>query len=274
MGRYYRKQIVANGHGALNNPPKYFAIHSTANPGATAQNHVNYWSREPEYAVHLVSDWNEAFQCVEFNKKAWHVGNGNSTAIGIEICEATNKADFLKGMAIARNVILEVTNQFGMSVDQIKTHLWFTQNYGGTDGHDDPEPYLKKWGWTWNYFISYLKEEVQPLASWQRDEIGWWYKESDGSYPTECWKYINDRWYYFNSEGYALHGWFELWCERTQRKEWYYFCEYDDGYAPECAMLSACTYWIKNGFYSFYTTGEMIKGSVATANDGRMIYDA
>ena len=49
------ERIVANGHGALS--PSYFCVHTTANTGATAENHASLWSRQPEYAVHLVSDW-------------------------------------------------------------------------------------------------------------------------------------------------------------------------------------------------------------------------
>ena len=48
------ERIVANGHGALF--PSYFCVHTTANTGATAENHASLWSRQPDYAVHLVSD--------------------------------------------------------------------------------------------------------------------------------------------------------------------------------------------------------------------------
>ena len=37
--------IVAFGHGSLN--PSYFCVHSTANVGATAYNHVDYWRNNP-----------------------------------------------------------------------------------------------------------------------------------------------------------------------------------------------------------------------------------
>lgn len=151
------ERIVANGHGALS--PKYLAVHSTANPGATAANHVSYWSREPKYAVHAVSDWNEAYHTVPWDRLCYQVGKGNSTCIGIEICEATNYDDFMRGMEIARNAIWDMLIMKGWNVDDhVRSHLWFTENYGGSD-HTDPIPYLKRWGKDWNWFINFLKED-------------------------------------------------------------------------------------------------------------------
>lgn len=168
------KKIVAPGHGKFVKPnPIYFAVHSTANPGATAANHVNYWSRHvsqgggQDLAVHFVSDWKEAYQCVELDNVCWQVGNGNRTCIGLEICEATNEKDFLKGLAIAKEVILSVLKSKGWNVDDhVRSHKWFSENYGGSD-HIDPIPYFTKFGWTWKKFIDYLKEdEVSASDIW------------------------------------------------------------------------------------------------------------
>ncbi|MEE1201268.1 N-acetylmuramoyl-L-alanine amidase, partial [Bifidobacterium sp.] len=82
-----KRDIVNPGHGYL--APWMLAVHSTANPGATARNHRDLWSRGYDFAVHYVADWTEAYQCVELNHLCWHVGNGNATCLGIEICEAT-----------------------------------------------------------------------------------------------------------------------------------------------------------------------------------------
>ena len=41
-------------------------------------------------------------------------------------------------------------------------------------------------------------------AEWKQDNTGWWYQEDNGSYPTNCWKWINGRCYYFDSNGYML----------------------------------------------------------------------
>lgn len=47
-------------------------------------------------------------------------------------------------------------------------------------------------------------------GQWKQDSIGWWWQEDDGSYPTNCWKWLdgnNDNiaeCYYFDSVGYML----------------------------------------------------------------------
>lgn len=156
-----RDEIVSNGHGPLS--PWLFAIHSTANPGATAANHVNYWRDNPTYAVHIVSDWNEAVHTVPYDRLCYQVGNGNSTCIGIEICEATNDADFMRGMEIAREAIHDVLAQFGWGLDKLRSHDWFRVEYGGTD-HTDPLPYLRRFGKSWEWFMDFMdayKSEAQ-----------------------------------------------------------------------------------------------------------------
>lgn len=40
-------------------------------------------------------------------------------------------------------------------------------------------------------------------AAWIFDKNGWWY--SEGSSWSIGWKYINGKWYYFNSQGYMAH---------------------------------------------------------------------
>jgi hypothetical protein len=41
-------------------------------------------------------------------------------------------------------------------------------------------------------------------AEWKQDNNGWWYQEDNGSYPTNSWKWINGKSYYFGSNGYML----------------------------------------------------------------------
>ena len=56
-------------------------------------------------------------------------------------------------------------------------------------------------------------------VNWQRDAKGWWILNPDGSYPKSQWLWINNRWYYFNQEGYMLTGWL------FYNNAWYYFEE-------------------------------------------------
>ena len=49
--------------------------------------------------------------------------------------------------------------------------------------------------------------ETQTAVSegWKKDDQGWWYQNADGSYPTNAWKEIDGRHYYFGADGYMLH---------------------------------------------------------------------
>ncbi len=44
-------------------------------------------------------------------------------------------------------------------------------------------------------------------GQWIQDNVGWWYRNSDGSYTTSNWQYINGQWYYFWESGYMATGW-------------------------------------------------------------------
>lgn len=144
------KSIVSNGHGSLN--PSYIVIHETANPGATAKNHRDYWSNDDTYAVHYTVDWTgNCYYCVPENRKCWQVGNGNAYVVGIELCHATNKSDFNKvwnyGVEWARWQLAKR----GWGVDRLISHWDCTKRWGGSD-HTDPDDYFEAYGKSWKQF--------------------------------------------------------------------------------------------------------------------------
>lgn len=157
-----REDIVNQGHGTLT--PTLFAVHSTANPGATAKNHRDLWSRGYDYAVHLVVDWTEAYQCVPFNRLCWHVGNGNTTCIGMEICEGTTRDQFNASIENAADVIAQVLRKLGWDSSRLRSHHWFSQNYGGSN-HTDPDPYFSRWGYSWAQFINLVNQKMEATMA-------------------------------------------------------------------------------------------------------------
>lgn len=46
-------------------------------------------------------------------------------------------------------------------------------------------------------------------GEWQRDDRGWWFRRSDGTWPAAAWLKVKDIWYRFDPEGYMQTGWFE-----------------------------------------------------------------
>ena len=55
-----------------------------------------------------------------------------------------------------------------------------------------------------------------PAGGWVRDNVGWWYRNADGTYPTNGWLFINNAWYCFDSIGYMRTGWIQ------SGNAWYY----------------------------------------------------
>lgn len=73
-------------------------------------------------------------------------------------------------------------------------------------------------------------------AEWVKNETGWWYKHSDGSYTKNNWEKINGVWYYFNENGYMVTGWQKI------GKYWYYMDRSGE-------MKTGWQYIDKNWFY-------------------------
>lgn len=159
------ENIVTNGHGPLN--ASYLVIHETANPGASAANHVNYWSNSPAYAVHYVMDvdGDPVYHTVPDNRKCWHVGNGNAHTVGIELCHATNQDDFNAQWDEAVKWAGDYLNSRGWGVDRMISHNDATHRWGGSD-HTDPLSYFNSYGHSWNQF----KGDV--AAYMQTGEVG------------------------------------------------------------------------------------------------------
>lgn len=148
--------FIANGHGTIN--PSYLVIHSTANPGATAWNHVTYWNRAGNNAAmaQWVCDWTNGgtvYQVMAGNAKAWHVGNGNNVSVGIEICEGTTREQVDTALDTAAQWAAYYLNQKGWGINRMVSHNDARTLWGGTT-HTDPIPYLERWGYSWNWFKS------------------------------------------------------------------------------------------------------------------------
>lgn len=66
----------------------------------------------------------------------------------------------------------------------------------------------------------YIDYSVEP--GWRKGSAGYWYQNSDGSYPANTWQLINHHWYLFNRAGQMVTGW-HRW--DSSRK----MCDPDDG---------------------------------------------
>ena len=103
---------------------------------------------------------------------------------------------------------------------------------------------------------------------WQQDFHGWWYRESDGSYPVSEWKKTDGTWYYFDGSGYMATGWI------YDGGSWYYLNSsgamatgwvYDGGswyYLNSSGAMA--TGWVLDGgnWYYMYASGAMAYDTV------------
>ena len=147
-----KEQIISNGHGYIT--PSYLVIHETADPGATAKQLMAYWRNNPNaYVVHYTMDLDGdvVYHAMADNRKAWHVGNGNSRTVGIELCHATNKSDFNKQWKEAVKWAGDYLNAKGWGIDRLLSHNDCRLKWGGTD-HTDPISYFETYGKSWSQF--------------------------------------------------------------------------------------------------------------------------
>lgn len=49
--------------------------------------------------------------------------------------------------------------------------------------------------------------EPKAGGAWELDSAGWWYRNSDGSYPAGQWGRVGGAWYLFDESGYMRTGW-------------------------------------------------------------------
>lgn len=100
-------------------------------------------------------------------------------------------------------------------------------------------------------------------GSWQRDSVGWWYKNSNGSYPKNNWQRIDGKWYYFDGRGYIIHSKWEY-----INGHWYYFNT--SGHMTENTWKMIGDKW-----YYFDTKGHMLSnqwvGDYYVGKDGDML---
>ena len=82
-------------------------------------------------------------------------------------------------------------------------------------------------------------------VGWMQDGYGWWYRNADGTYPANCWMYMEGSWYYFWTTGYRAEGWALI------GTSWYYF-DLNSGRMLENEWL--------NDTYYFTSGGAMVTG--------------
>lgn len=255
----YREGLPQIGYA----PYRQVHAHSTGNRNSTAQNEADYHMRRPVesgFFSHVVGN-GRVMQVGPVNQGAYDVGGGwnYETYAAVELIEShSTKEEFMEDYRLYIQLLRDLADEAGLpktldsdALEGIKSHDYCTNNQPNNfSDHVDPYPYLAKWGISREQFKHDIENGLEEIKEgWHSNSKGWWYQNSDGSYPTNKWQKINEKWYFFNEEGYCLTN---KWIKRGGA--WYWLD--NDG--------TMATGWkkINNKWYYFKQDGEMVTGWV------------
>jgi N-acetylmuramoyl-L-alanine amidase len=147
----------------------YITIHSTQNPGGTALAHArgmaagNFrgtspWNRTGYLTWHFTVDDQEAIQSLPLNiqgEHADHEGPGNTSSIGIEICEFGNRARQAAAIDRAARLTAYVMHRTGVPLSHVVPHQHWPQRHFGNHQKNCPIILLEggKPGPRWDAFL-------------------------------------------------------------------------------------------------------------------------
>ncbi|NTW28525.1 MAG: hypothetical protein HGA39_04075 [Coriobacteriia bacterium] len=137
-------------------------IHNTENPDATAENHADYLESGRAISWHFTVDADSAVQHLPLDEQGWHAGTtpGNTTSIGIEICEYTDPA--LTALAIQNGAWLaaKLCHDLGLFPGRaVVTHQSWMQY--GTSGKYCPHLIIPQWG----FFLAEVTAEYYGMEA-------------------------------------------------------------------------------------------------------------
>lgn len=255
----YREGLPQIGYA----PYHQIHAHSTGNRNSTAQNEADYHMRRPVesgFFSHVVGN-GRVMQVGPVNQGAYDVGGGwnYETYAAVELIEShSTKEEFMEDYRLYIQLLRDLADEAGLpktldsdALEGIKSHYYCTNNQPNNfSDHVDPYPYLESWGISREQFKHDIENGLEEIKEgWHSNSKGWWYQNSDGSYPTNKWQKINEKWYFFNEDGYCLTN---KWIKRGG--VWYWLD--NDG--------TMATGWkkINNEWYYFKQDGEMVTGWV------------
>lgn len=256
--------------------PKYYIMHNDAG-SMSAESYVDwlqsrYDNGQSELGfAHYYITRNTIARVEDTYNGTWSAANydANMNSLSYEVCQQFGTSD---------NEFIENENMVLMQMAEDMTYYGDTPNYYNIKFHNEfsstscPARSLELHGGDNDSLRDYVIGKIkyyQSLGStvtdmlnagasnvggWQKNSTGWWYVNSDGSYPTNKWQQIDNVWYYFDERGYMKSN---TWYKHSDGN-WYYLL-------PNGAMAIG---WVKVGTEWFYmnTSGAMLTGWVKYNN--------
>lgn len=166
--------------------PSGIMVHSTATPGATAQNFIKAWDTpDVSVCVHALVDDTGQYQTLPWNARGWHCGSGakgsaNNTHISFEICEpgtfkygggatmigydpAVNQAYFNTVWKNAVDLCVFLCREYGLTEENIICH---SEGYalGIASNHADVMHWFPKHGQSMDTFRAAVKAALTSFT--------------------------------------------------------------------------------------------------------------
>ena len=244
-------------------PYRQVHAHSTGNKNSTAQNEADYHMRRPVesgFFSHVVGN-GRVMQVGPVNNGSYDVGGGwnYETYAAVELIEShSTEEEFLEDYRLYIELLRNLADEAGIpktldsdALEGIKSHEYCTNNQPNNfSDHVDPYPYLASWGISREQFKHDIENGLEIKKGWQKNDNGYWYVRSDGSYPKEQFEQIDGTWYYFDGSGYMLA---DKWKKRPDGA-WYYF--------DKSGEMATSWKKISDKWYYFKEDGEMVTGWV------------
>ena len=134
---------------------QWITVHNTGNPKSTAANE-RAWLTNPENTTstgwHIVVDSKEAIEAIPLNEIAYHAGTtaGNTTSIGIEICDSAGVAGEKQAIELIASLLIEKN----WGIEKVRTHKSWS-------GKECPHIILPRW----TQFTKDIETEVKKQRS-------------------------------------------------------------------------------------------------------------
>lgn len=227
----------------------------------------------------------------------WSTANydGNMNSISYEVCQQrkATDAEFIENENMVLRQMAEDMTYYGdtPNYSNIKFHNEFSSTscparslelHGGyNDSLRDYVIAKIKHYQSLGSTVQEMLDNDKGQEGWQKNATGWWYVNSDGSYPKNKWQKIKDKWYYFDGSGYMKANtwhkhsdghWYYLLPDGTMAtgwilvsNKWYYF---DKDGAMKTGWVKYKDVW----YFLDYQQGAMVSNAFVKSSDGKGWY--
>lgn len=158
-----QKLIQRNFKLAQDRQIDYIVVHSTATPGATAENEFKYFEKEDRGAsAHYFIDHTQVLRTVLDKNIAWHVGDGqgkygitNANSLGLEMCEIDRHQHEIEEITL--DFIITLMKQHKVPIQKVVRHYDASRKNCPRILNDDG-----KWS-RWIEFKKKLKDKLEKI---------------------------------------------------------------------------------------------------------------